>query len=274
MLIATSIGQVAAGVYVFQGTRQTIGIDWQKSSAQMPLTPPRHELTHWMIQQIAGSASVPAWLNEGSARLEEFTMTGSEWWRAQNKYTAVSMSTNHTLLSLADMTDQTQWNLRPNPLGAQQYYEAQQAVQLLRDDVKLSGEIQILTLMGQGQTFENAYAAVAGRTFDTFASSFTARMAAVAPPTGIVTVPDSIAGGAGNVPTFIAYGFAPGSTINLAIRGQSFGFINTTPTKTVNSGGVYSSYLGTDWPADNYTFTVTQGALTFATNFVKAPFSP
>ena len=273
MLIATSIGQVAAGVYVFQGTQQSIGIDWQKSSSQLPLTPPRHELTHWMIQQIAGAANVPAWLNEGSARLEEFTVPGTEWMRALNKYTAVSMSTNHTLLSLADMTDQTEWNLRPNPLGTEQYYEAQQAVQLLRDDVKLSGEIQILAFMSQGQTFETAYAAVAGRTFDTFASSFNARMAAVAPPAGIVTAPDSIAGaGGGNAPTFVAYGFAPSSTIDLAIRGQSLGFINTTPTKTVNVAGVYSSYLGTDWPADTYTFTVTQGALTFTTTFAKSAF--
>ena len=38
----------------------------------------------------------------------------------------------------------------------------------------------------------------------------------------------------------------------------------------MNTSGVYSSYLGTDWPADTYTFTLTQGALTFTATFQKS----
>ena len=272
-LIATDIGQNTTGV--FATVTWSVGLNWEKASTNQPLTAIRHELTHVMLQQIAGDFTpIPAWLNEGSARLEEFTAPADEWWRGVNTYGAISMSTNHQLLTLSDMTSQLTWNGRPLPMGFEQYYEAAQAVKLLRDDVRLSGEIQMLQLMSLGQSFEAAYASVAGRTFDTFANGFAARLAAAAPPAGIVALPDSRAGGSGNAPTFIAYGFAPASTVNIAIRGQSSGFVNTSPTKAVDDIGVYWNYLGRDWPADTYTFTVSQGALTFTTTFVKAPFAP
>ena len=59
-----------------------------------PFTTARHELTHMLIDEITGDAQVPAWLNEGSAQLEEFTMPGAQWLRALAQYRAVSMAAN------------------------------------------------------------------------------------------------------------------------------------------------------------------------------------
>ena len=45
-----------------------------------PINTPRHELTHYLFQQVAGPRSlIPAWFNEGNAVLEELTAPGSAW---------------------------------------------------------------------------------------------------------------------------------------------------------------------------------------------------
>jgi len=55
-------------------------IDWPVVSVDAQLTAIRHELTHMMERQLAPQASLPAWFNEGNARLEELTIAGTLWY--------------------------------------------------------------------------------------------------------------------------------------------------------------------------------------------------
>jgi len=257
----------SAGVY-FEGK---VAIDWARSNDSKPLTVARHELTHMIIDEIAGAA-VPAWLNEGSARLEEFTVPGSEWWRVLNQYEAVSMAVNSRLFTVDELTSQRLWNSRQNPAADHQYAEAQQIVQLLRDELGIAGEIEILRLLGAGYTFDEAYQAMPRRIPTDFASTVAARIRASATAPGIAFAPDSAAGTGANGPTFVLYGYAPNAVLTLSIRGAATGFTNSSAFQVVDQYGVYWSRLGTSWPPDTYTFTITTNTgQTVTKSVTKAP---
>jgi len=255
-----------AGVY-YQGK---VAIDWARSNDSKPFAVGRHELTHMIIDEIAGDAAVPAWLNEGSARLEEFTVPGSDWWRAVNQYEAVSMAVNSRLFTVSELTSQALWNSRQNPAADHQYPEAQQIVQLLRDEMGIAGEIEILRLLGAGYTFDQAYQAMPRRVASDFSSTVFARIRAFATAPGIAFAPDSAAGTGANGPTFVLYGYAPNAVVTLSIRGAATGFTNSSTFQVVDQYGVYWSRLGTSWPADTYTFTVTTNTgLTMSKSYTK-----
>ena len=257
-----------AGVY-YQGK---VAIDWARSNDSLPLTVGRHELTHMIIDEIAGDAVVPAWLNEGSARLEEFTIAGSEWWRVVNQFEAVSMAVNSRLFTVSELTSQASWNTRQRPAVDYQYAEAQQIVQVLRDEMGIAGEIEILRLLGAGYTFDQAYQAMPRRTTSDFAAGVGARIRALATAPGIAFAPDSAAGTGANGPTFVLYGFAPNSVVTLSISGAATGFTNSSRFQIVDQYGVYWSRLGTSWPPDTYTFTVTTNTgQTVTKSVTKAP---
>jgi hypothetical protein len=257
----------SAGVYY----QRRVAMDLARSGG-LPFTTARHELTHMMIDEITGDANVPAWLNEGSARLEEFTMPGAQWWRAANQHRAVSMAVNGRQLSTAEMTSQGTWNSREGLLSSYQYAEASQIVQALRNDIGLAGQLQILSLIGAGRTFEESYGAVTGRQWADFAVSVPARLRALATSPGIAFAPDSTGGTGMNGPTFVIYGYAPNAAVTLSISGAATGSTNNSRSQVLDEFGVYVSWLGTNWPADTYTFTVTSsGAPTITKTVTKAP---
>ena len=85
----------SAGVYY----QKRVAMDLARIGNSIPFTTARHELTHMMIDEITGDAHVPAWLNEGSARLAEFTVPGALWWRTVEQHRAISMAVNGRQLS-------------------------------------------------------------------------------------------------------------------------------------------------------------------------------
>jgi hypothetical protein len=121
----------------------------------------------------------------------------------------------------------------------------------------IAGEIEILRLLGTGLTFAEAYQAMPRRSTSNFAASVPARIRAFATSPGIAFAPDSIAGPGASGPTFVIYGFAPSTQVALSISGASTGFTNSTRFQILDEFGVYWSRLGTAWPPDTYTFTVT-----------------
>jgi len=258
----------SAGVYY----QKRVAMDLARIGNGIPFTTARHELAHMMIDEITGEAPVPAWLNEGSARLEEFTIPGALWWRTANQHRAVSMAVNGRQLSTAELTSQGTWNSREGLLSSYQYAEASQIVQVLRNDIGLAAQLQILSLIGAGRTFEESYGAVTGRQWAEFAASVPARLRALAVSPGIAFAPDSTAGSGANGPTFIVYGYAPNATVTLSITGAATGFTNSSRSQVLDEFGVYLSWLGTNWPADTYTFTITSsGAPTVTKTVTKAP---
>ncbi len=258
----------SAGVYY----RKRVAMDLARIGNSIPFTTARHELTHMIIDEITGDAPVPAWLNEGSARLEEFAIPGALWWRNAEQHRAVSMAVNGRQLSTDELTPQGSWNSREGLLSRYQYAEASQIVQLLRNDIGLPGQMQILSLIGAGHTFEESYGAVTGRSWADFAASVPGRLRAMATSPGIAFAADSTAGAGANGPSFVIYGYAPNSTVTISISGAATGFTNSSRFQILDEFGVYSSWLGTNWPADTYTFTLTSGSAPTVTKSVtKAP---
>jgi hypothetical protein len=97
-----------------------------------------------------------------------------------------------------------------------------------------------------------------------------ARLRAIAASPGIAFAPDSPAGSGAYGATFVLYGYQPNATVTLSIRGTATGSSNGGQFRVVDEFGVYWSWLGTSWPADTYTFTVTSGsAPTVTSTFTK-----
>ncbi len=235
-----------------------LALNWQRVQTEKPMTTARHELTHMMIDQIVkptSSSAIPAWINEGSARLEEFTIAGTGHWKNQNRYGAASMVAVRSYFTLADLTSQTTWNARTGDQGIYQYYEASQIVQLLRNDVGVAGVVRIFDLMGQGQVFDAAFQSVTGRTSAAFGADIASRLQAISAVYPYLVTSTDEPGGTGL--SYVLYGFQPVSTVTFDIKSQNTGYQNTNKTRTVDAYGVSTGYLGTTWPADTYTFTAT-----------------
>jgi len=144
-----------------------------------PINTTRHELTHLLFHQIAGARTpLPAWFNEGNAVLEELTTPGSSWEASVFHHTAASAASlsPSALVPLAGLVSQGSWNVRVRPLSLFQYYEASEAARFLRQDVGAAGTMVILDLMRRGQTFDAAFLAMTGKSTETFASEFPARL--------------------------------------------------------------------------------------------------
>lgn len=238
--------------------------NWEKLAPQKPLSTIRHELTHLMEFQISRGADIPAWFNEGNARLEDLTVPGSQYKVILNKYGAASMASLGALIPLTELVSQATWNARPSPIGSYQYYEASQAVQLIRNDVGATGVIRILDLMGQGQSFEAAYTSTSAQPFANFLSTYAARIRGIAPTyPAITTAGDSIVGPG---LSFMLYGFTANAQVTINVSGAA----SATPqTVAVSSIGTYNSYLDDRWPAGSYTFSATWSGGTVSVTAVK-----
>ena len=228
----------------------------QMSAGTTAVSVIRHELTHALIDEIigpAGYASLPVWLNEGSARLEEYTISGLRWFELLEKYTSVSIAANDLLPALDEMAS--------GYLSAQEYAVSAQAVRLLRDDLGQAGLVRVLELIGAGSTFESAYQAVAAAPFSGFAARYDDRVldsastcAAANTCTrlvpGIATADDTPAGRGLEI---VIYGFAPGSRITYSV--VSSRARTRTLSARVNDVGVFATYLDTRWPKGTYRIT-------------------
>ncbi|HEV8536494.1 MAG TPA: hypothetical protein VGR87_12395 [Candidatus Limnocylindria bacterium] len=250
------------GVYYFG----KVAINWSKAKDQRPITIARHELIHMMVEEIAGDARVPAWLNEGSARLEEFTVSGASWLETRERHGAVSMAATGQLLTLDQLTSQSVWNSRAAPAAFYQYAEASQAVQLLRTDVGHARQIRILELLGAGLTLEEAYEVVAGRSWAAFVASLPIRIRALAVSPAIAFAPDAYLGDSYG-PTYVVYGLTPNSTLTLTITSPVTGRL--VIQRQTDAYGVYWNSLSPQWPPTTYTFTVSSGATTLTGTYAK-----
>jgi hypothetical protein len=257
---ASGVGQSSAGLFIEEPAPR-VGVDWAKIGQTKPITALRHELTHWMEHQIVTSGALPAWFDEGNARVEEFTLAGSLYRAMQNKYGAASMAQNNLLPTLGQMTGLFEWNARPSPLGYYQYFAASQAVLFLRQDIGMAGELRMFDLLAQGQSFDAAYATVSGQPFANFANAYSARVRALAPGyPGIATAPDTVEGGG---LTMIVYGLPPNAPFTMTVSGGSPG------PHVADQYGVYASYLGSTWPPGAYTISVSWSGGTITTSAVK-----
>ena len=250
----------------------SVFLNWFDFMNSVPIVATRHELTHVLVAQIAGpSAFVPAWFNEGNARLEEFTVPGSTWWATVNRFTATSAAAQSpsALIPLTDLVSQATWNGRMTPLAWLEYDEASEAARFLRQDVGIGGTVAILDLMRRGQTFDAAFQTVTGKASLGFAFAFGPRLkATVAAYPGVALANDTQAGAG---VTYIAYGFAPSTSVNVTITVAVAGYQPVTVTRVTDTFGASWSYaaVANGWPASaSYTITVSDGARTVSSSTV------
>jgi hypothetical protein len=201
-------------VSFFEPSLRIIAVNWEAIRGRSPVAAIRHELTHLLTLDACSPRCdlVPAWLNEGQARLAEALVPGGEWRLLRVRYEAASMALTGSLIPLSSLVSQLAWNALTDWAGYFKYQESARAVELLREDVSGSAPIaRIYERLRRGQNLAQAYAALTDRSFDDFVVTLSDRMRAAVPARqGLIVVQPT---------SFLVYGFPPASTITVTVSG-------------------------------------------------------
>jgi hypothetical protein len=211
---ATATFVAENSVSFFEPSRRLIAVNWPAVRERRPVGAIRHELTHLLTLDACAPRCdlVPAWLNEGQARLAEALVPGGEWRLLRVRYEAASMAATGTLIPLNTLVSQLAWNALTDWAGYFKYQESARAVELLREDVGGGAPIaRIYERLRRGQNLAQAYAALTDRSFEDFVAGLPGRMRAAVPAgQGLIAI----------APTgYLLYGFPPASTITLTVSG-------------------------------------------------------
>ena len=211
---ATATFVAENSVSFFEPSLRLIAVNWEAVRARRPVAAIRHELTHLLTLDACSPRCdlVPAWLNEGQARLAEALVPGGEWRLLRVRYEAASMAATGTVLPLNTLVSQLSWNALTDWAGYFKYQESARAVELLRADVGGSAPIaRIYERLRRGQNLAQAYAALTDRSFDDFVAGLPGRMRAAVPAgQGLIVVAPT---------SYLVYGFPPTSTITITVSG-------------------------------------------------------
>jgi hypothetical protein len=211
---ATATFVAENSISFFEPSLRIIAVNWGAVSDRHPVAAVRHELTHLLTLDACSPRCdlVPAWLNEGQARLAEALVPGGEWRLMRVRYEAASMAATGSLIPLNALVSQLAWNALTDWAGYFKYQESARAVELLREDVGGRAPIaRIYERLRRGQNLAQAYSALTDRSFDDFVASLPSRMRAAVPAEhGLVAV---------QATSYMVYGFPPGSTVMLIVSG-------------------------------------------------------
>ena len=211
---ATATFVAENSVSFFEPSLRLIAVNWEAVRARRPVAAIRHELTHLLTLDACAPRCdlVPAWLNEGQARLAEAVVPGGEWRLLRVRYEAASMAITGTVLPLNTLVSQLAWNALTDWAGYFKYQESARAVELLREDVGGAAPIaRIYERLRRGQNLAQAYAALTDRSFADFTASLPDRMRAAVPlGQGLVAVAPT---------SYLVYGFPPATTITITVSG-------------------------------------------------------
>ena len=211
---ATATFVAENSVSFFEPSLRLIAVNWEAVRDRRPIAAIRHELTHLLTLDACAPRCdlVPAWLNEGQARLAEALVPGSDWRLVRVRYEAASMAATGTLIPLNALVSQLAWNALSDWAGYFKYQEAARAVELLREDIGGDAPIALLyERLRRGQNVAQAYAYLTGRSFDDFVTGLAARMRGAVPQTpGLIAVAPA---------SYLLYGFAPATTVVVTVSG-------------------------------------------------------
>ena len=225
--LATVFGYTAAtagfvadnSVAFFEPSLVRIAVFWDAVREHRPIAAIRHELTH--VVTLGACAPhcdlVPAWLNEGEARLAEALVPGADWRMLRVRYEAASMSATGTLLPLDRLVTQSQWNALTDWDGYYKYQEAARTVALLREDLGGDAIARLYARIRTGDDVATAYARLAGRPFASFLATLPDRMLAGAAVPGLVTIAPGPDGGG---IAFLVYGLPRDVRATLSYPGR------------------------------------------------------
>lgn len=265
---ATATFVAENSVAFFEPDIRTILVNWVAVRERRPVAAIRHELTHAVTLEACAPRCdlVPAWLNEGQARLAEATIAGGEWRLVRVRYEAASMVATNTLMPLSRLVTQGQWNSITSWAGYYKYQQAARATELLREDIGGAQPIaRLYERLRRGEDVARAYASLTGRSFDAFASGLGARFASSVPagPAVVLTAAPQADDGRG----YLLYGFASEEKVTLHVVGR-----RTVESEevAVSPQGAHFAELPDRYPAGTYTVTVMTGdAVVASVSFEK-----
>lgn len=253
-------------VAFFEPTVRIIAVNWDAVRDRRPIAAIRHELTHVVAVEACAPRCdlVPAWLNEGQARLAEAHIPGADWRMLRVRYEAGSMAVTRTLLPLGALVTQFQWNSLVDWIGYYKYQQAARVTELLREDIGDAAMPRLYARIRAGESVASAYASLTGTSFDVFERGLPARIAAVLPrPRGIATVTP---GADGTGVSYLLYGFPPDAVVTLGIRSRH---VDDTQSLVVSPQGAHFGSIDGSLPPGAYTITATFGQTTLATTVMK-----
>jgi len=265
---ATAAFVAENSVAFFEPDLRLILVNWEAVRDRRPVAAIRHELTHFVTLEACAPRCdlVPAWLNEGQARLAEATMSGGEWRLVRVRYEAASMVATKTLMPLSTLVSQGQWNAITSWGGYYKYQEAARATELMRQDIGGAQPMALLyDRMRRGEDVARAYATLTGRSFDAFVGSLGARIAEGAPagPAIVTTAGPQAGHGVG----YLLYGFGPEEKLTLRTVGRRS---EETEEITVSPQGAHFSELVDRYPPGTYVIAAMSGDTVVAsTRFEK-----
>ncbi|HKY50395.1 MAG TPA: hypothetical protein VJP45_03985 [Candidatus Limnocylindria bacterium] len=244
-------------VAFFEPDTRAILVNWGAVRERRPVAAIRHELTHAATLEACAPRCdlVPAWLNEGQARLAEATIAGGEWRLVRVRYEAASMAATNTLMPLARLVTQGQWNSITSWAGYYKYQQAARATELLREDIGGAQPIaRLYERLRRGEDVARAYAALTGRSFDAFVRGLASRFAAGIPagPAVVLTAAPQADDGRG----YLLYGFGSEEKVQLRVVGRR---TDEREEVGVSPQGAHFGELPGRYPAGEYTLTVTSG---------------
>jgi hypothetical protein len=246
---ATNVAASYAGV--FDPQTLTIAVSWQSTARANVSGLLAHELTHLATREIIGQgAVVPAWFEEGLAATIEAgdAGIGSDARLAARALLANAPRTVDTVTTLAE------WHRAHARIGDALYAVSAETVSAIEAQIGGDGVLALLTEVGRGARFEDAYRARAGEGLDEFIARFTGEIAR--PSVAVGSAVD-----AGGNFRWTLSGFTPNSDVRVTITSKSYDLVYTVRTDGI---GMYRGTFGSTARVGVYTLTA-QAATTSAT---------
>ena len=265
---ATAAFVAENSVAFFEPDLRMILVNWEAVRERRPIAAIRHELTHFVTLEACEPRCdlVPAWFNEGLARLAEATIPGGEWRLARVRYEAASMVATNTLMPLSTLVTQGQWNNITSWAGYYKYQQAARATELLREDIGGTQPIaRLYERLRRGEDVARAYASLTGRTFDSFVGGLPSRFTDGVPagPAIVTTAGPQAGHGVG----YLLYGFGSEEKLTLRIVGRR---LLETEEITVSPQGAHFAEIVDRYPPGTYVIVATSGDTVIAsTRFEK-----
>lgn len=253
-------------VAFFEPSLRRIAMSWESVRDRRPIAALRHELTHLATLDACAPRCdlVPAWFNEGEARLMEALIPGADWRMMRVRYEAASMVATHTVLPLTSLWTQAQWNAYGDWDGYYKYQEAARVTQLVRDDIGDRAIARVYERIRLGDDLATAYERLSGKTWLSFSDALRSRLAGdIAPGPAIALVTP---GADGTGVSYLLYGFAPEAKITLRITAR---YADATSEIAASPQGAYFGSIDASYPPGTYTITAASGSVLAAVTVVK-----
>jgi hypothetical protein len=224
---------------VFDPQTLTIAVSWESTPDLPSLL--AHELTHLATREIVGRDGIlPAWFEEGlAARIESGDTTTEDARLAARSLLANAPHTVDTIATLAD------WHRAYPTFGPALYAVSAETVRNIETQLGRGGVFGLLTDVGAGARFEDAYRARSGEKLDEFFARLTLDLATTT-ELAVGEVDKS-----GDL-TWTLGGFSPNSEVQVTITGRAYELAFTVRADAI---GTYRGSFGSTAAKGTYTLT-------------------